>query len=100
VSDSDSHYEVGDLVRTSCEFTQSGTAIDPDDVYVHVRSPDGQVSRLRYSVDVDVAKDSTGNYHYDVSATMPGWWYYYWKSTGNGQAAEGGKFKVNEVKAL
>ena len=99
MSDSDSKYEVGELVRVACEFTQDGAAIDPDDVFVNVRRPDGRISRSVYGTDLEVVKDSVGNYHLDVTASAVGWWHYYWFSTGDGQAAEEGKFYVEAVKA-
>lgn len=86
-------YEVGDLVRTSVQFKDAaGSLLDPDNVYLKVQNAAGT------ETSVTPTHDSTGKYHYDISATAPGRWYYRWYSTGVGQAADEGSFVVKESK--
>jgi len=89
-------YDLGDLVRCSGAFTNSsGTAIDPTSVYFAYKNPAGTLTTLEYGVDGALVKDSTGNYHVDVSAASAGTWFYRFYSTGTGQAADEGSFYVN-----
>jgi hypothetical protein len=95
-----SSYDLGDLVRVSGAFTNSaGTAQDPTVVKASVRTPAGVVTTYTYGVDAGLVKDSTGNYHLDVSAAEIGWYYYRWFSTGTGQAADEGWFEVVDARA-
>jgi hypothetical protein len=89
-------HDLGDKVRVSGAFTlvSSGAAVDPDTVSLIVTDPDGLETTYVYLTDAEVVKDSTGNYHADISASAPGTWYYRWLSTGNGQAGEAKHFHV------
>lgn len=92
-----STYAKGALVRVTGAFTTAaGTAQDPATVKVTVRKPNGQVSTYTYGTDAAVVKDSTGNYHLDVDANLPGRWVYRWFSTGAGQAADEEHFDVTD----
>lgn len=85
----------GKLVRASAAFTNSaGTALDPDAVKVKVRTPAKVTTEYVYGTDAEVVKDSTGNYHLDIDASLSGLYYVYWYSTGTGQAAEESSFEV------
>jgi hypothetical protein len=80
---------LGDLVRVVGVFraTSTGAVQDPTVVKVSVRRPGGKVETWTYGdADALVAKDSTGTYHLDISANVPGRYYYRWWSTGTGQA--------------
>ena len=89
-------YQKGDLVRVSGTFTNSaGTAIDPSVVKFSYKNPAGTTTTLTYGTDVALVKDSTGNYHVDVDASLTGPWYCRFFSTGTGQAADESKFLVN-----
>lgn len=88
-------FDIGDLVRASAAFSDSaGTAIDPTAVYLKYVTPAGVTTTLTYGVDVELVRDSAGNYHADISATDDGAWHYRWYSTGSGQASEEHWFRV------
>ena len=88
-------HDVGDLVRCSGAFTTSaGAATDPAAVFFKYKDPSGNIATLQYTVDAELVKDSTGNYHVDVDADESGTWYYRFYGTGSGQSAGEAKFKV------
>lgn len=87
-------YDVGDLIRVSAAFTSSGAALDPTALTARYKTPSGATTTLVYGTDAGLVKDSTGNYHVDVSATEAGVWYYRFASTGTGQAASESAFRV------
>jgi len=92
-------YDEGDLVRATAAFTDSGgSALDPDTVTVKYMAPDGTETTKVYGTDAEVVKDSTGNYHIDISVAAYGIWHYHWESTGTGQAAEETDFLVAKSK--
>jgi hypothetical protein len=91
-------YDIGDLVRLSASFTNSvGSAVDPTTVAVKYKAPGAATVTKTYAL-AEVTKDSTGHYHYDVSVTVEGHWYYRWESTGTGQAAAEDVFYVNPTR--
>ncbi len=82
-------YDVGDQVRLSVVIANNaGTATDPTTVTCTVRKPDGLAQTLSAS------KDSTGNYHADVTIDQQGEWDYRWLGTGSLIVAEEGAFYV------
>jgi hypothetical protein len=88
-------YDVGDLVRCSATFTdQDDTAVDPTGIAFKVKTPAGVTTTYTYGTDAALVRDSTGNYHVDVSMTAAGLWPYRWASTGTGQAAAEGQLLV------
>lgn len=88
-------YKQGAVVRVSNEFTQSGVAADPTTVKLTVVRPNGLRNTYTYlAPDAVIVKDSTGNYHADLSAIIPGTWTYRWFSEGTGQAADDKTFLV------
>jgi hypothetical protein len=97
-------HDLGDLVRVStgeAGFTVAvtGDTLDPDAVFLSVRSPSGLMS-YEYGVGDVIVKDGVGKYHADIDADEPGVWFYRWWSTGNGQAANEGRFEVKEAHAV
>lgn len=54
-----------------------GTAADPTAVTLVVKDPTG--TKTTYS---STTKDSTGNYHQDLTPAIAGTWYYAWQGTG------------------
>jgi hypothetical protein len=88
-------YDVGDLVRVTGTFTDAaGTAIDPTTVAFKVKKPDRSITTYTYGTDMQLVKESTGNYRVDISADVKGKYKYRWYSTGNGQAAGESEFEV------
>lgn len=87
-----STYDIGDVVRLSAGFVQT-TAIDPGTVALTVQAPDATSTTYTFALST-VTKDSTGNYHVDITPTQTGTYRYRWVSTGNGAAAEEKWFQV------
>ena len=84
-----SEFHKGSLPRLSAAFKDAaGTLGDPSTVTVKYQKPDGTEVTKVYVTDVEVVKDSVGNYHIDVSASASGVWVYRWQSTGPVTAAE------------
>lgn len=91
-------YDKGDLVRVTAAFTNAaGTATDPTTVVCRVKSP-SSTTMYTYLTDAALVKDSTGNYHLDVSANESGQWWYRWEGTGAVQQAEEDSFIVEVSK--
>ena len=81
-------YYVGQLVHVTAVFTLSGTATDPSAVVVSVKDPNGTMTTPT------ATKDSTGNYHVDVSAIVAGRYFVRFAGTGVVQAAAEQEFDV------
>jgi hypothetical protein len=93
-----SYYDLGDLVKVSGAFTDADdVAQDPAAVYVQIKTPAGTVTSYQYGVDADVVKAGTGSYYINVDADEVGLWDYRWYSTGSGQAADEGQFRVGTL---
>ncbi len=80
-------YDIGDVVRITGTFTQSGSALDPTTVSAVVRRPDGIKQTFVYLTDAEVVRTAQGVYRLDYTPTMAGPHWYRWISTGTGQAA-------------
>ena len=94
-------YYEGELVRVRAIFkTQAGVLIDPNIVNLSHRDPFPTTRILVYLTDVEVIRDSEGNYHVDIDANLPGLWTYRWWSTGLGQAAVERTFNVTAAVAV
>ena len=66
-------FQVGDKVRLSAAFTDiDDAAQDPGGVQFKLRAPDGTITTYVYGADVEVVKDSTGNYHVDWLIAVAG----------------------------
>jgi len=88
-------YDIGDLVRVSAVFKNTlAVATDPTTVSCKVRQPNGTVTTLVYGVNNELVKDSTGNYHTDISVTARGIWMHKFIGTGSVQATEEKTFLV------
>ena len=95
-------YPLGTKVRLTATFTDpldDDAPIDPTEVFVTVKNPDGAVVTKQYTGSGDVGRESAGVYTFDVDANAAGDWYYRWHSTGAGQAAGEDRFKVSPTKA-
>ena len=85
----------GNVVRCSTTFTNlAGAAIDPTTVSFSFKTPAGVTTTYVYPTDAQLVKDSTGNYHVDISADTEGTYYWRFFSTGTGKAAYEGSFAI------
>ncbi len=80
-------YLLGNIVRISAQFLNSGTPINPTAVLVRLKKGNNSPSTFVYGTDVEVQRDITGTYYMDVFADPVGLYTYNWYSTGTGQAA-------------
>lgn len=89
-------YDIGDQARMSAAFTNvsTGAAADPTAVTLEYRKPDGAITTLVYGADAALVKDSTGNYHADVTVDQWGRWDYRFAGTGAVIAAGDSFFEV------
>jgi hypothetical protein len=87
-------YDVGDLVRCTGTFATDGVNVDPTAVLFSVKAPSGTETDYTYGVGVQVVKSATGIYYVNVSAAESGMYKYRFYSTGTGQAASEGQFRV------
>lgn len=88
-------YDIGDLARVTGTFEdEDGVKTDPTGVTFHFQDPSGNKVSYVYGVDAELAKDSTGIYHADVSVDEVGTWHYRWTSTGTGSSSEEKQFVV------
>jgi hypothetical protein len=72
-------YDRGDRIRiyTSTVFQdKDGTAFDPDTVTFLVKNPAGTVANYIYGTDVEVIKETVGNYVLTIDLHDSGPWYY------------------------
>ena len=91
--------DIGDLRRVTAAFTDpndSDAAVDPTALTLEVTDPSGEKTTYTYGTDVELVKDSIGNYHLDISVDMAGTWLYRWAGTGTAQAVEEGRFIVQQ----
>lgn len=85
----------GDLVRVSGTITDtSGSSIDPAAVFFVLRTPDGSEIEYLYGREADLKREEAGRYYIDIDCALAGTYYYRFYSTGAGQGAAEGAFKV------
>src|SRR4051812_29508852 len=85
----DNTYQIGDAVPLEATFRNTaGTLTNPTAVTLTVRAPDGTITTP------SPTNPSTGVFHYDLSVTQPGLWWYTFKGTGAIQAADRKSFYV------
>ncbi len=87
-------YDLGDAVTCEASFKKAGVLLDPTAVTFKVKNPAGVETVYVYGTDVQLIRDSTGKYHVDINANAVGTWFYRFESTGTGQAAQEGAFRV------
>jgi hypothetical protein len=84
------HYDAQDRVRLTGTFRDlDGDLIDPTDVEVHLRDPDGTVSHP------SATSSTPGVWTADVDVVKPGVWTYRFEGTGAVVAAEETMFAVD-----
>lgn len=75
-------YDVGDSARLSFPFRDvNGAPVDPTDLSVTIRKPDGTLTTEQYNPG-SIVKDSVGNYHLDIAVDQEGDWFYTVAGTG------------------
>lgn len=85
---------VGDMIRCAVSFTTAGgTPADPTTVTAKYETPRGELTSYTYGGG-QIVKDSTGNYHMDITCTEGGKWHYRFAGTGAVVAAAEGEFEV------
>jgi hypothetical protein len=85
----DSKYQIGDAVPLEATFRNSaGAPTNPTAVTLTVRAPDGTITTPTPT------NTGTGVWHYDLSVSQPGLWWYTFKGTGAVQAADRRSFYV------
>lgn len=90
-------YDVGDKVRIACKFTDvDDVETNPTVTVFKFTDPSGNTITYTYDTDDELERDSTGNFHVDITIDEPGTWYYRWIGTGTVVAAEEGSFYVRE----
>lgn len=88
-------YPLGQPVRLSTTVRNSaGVLADPGGLSVTVTAPDGTTSTLTYPA--DIAKDSTGAYHVDLTTgiSTAGHYVYVWTATGSNAGVDVDVFDV------
>lgn len=70
-----------------------GVASDPDEVYLRVMDPDGNVALYVYSVG-QITRDALGEFWKSVTLSSEGTWNYQWKGTGAVTASTEGRLEV------
>lgn len=93
-------YDIGDVVRLAGSFQGSAGPLDPGSVTGRFRIASAQPTSYTYGVDPQLVRDAVGQYHFDVEATESGTWYYRFESSGIGQAAAEGTFRVRRSRFL
>jgi len=92
-------YQVGDKIRLSAAFTNLAEAAqDPGGVQFKILEPDGTLTTYVYSTDVELVKDSTGNYHVDWVIDQSGRHRYRFAGVTSGQAADEKEFNVQKTR--
>ena len=88
-------YDIGDTVTLASSIAAtSGGMIDPTSLFLTLKWPDGSVGSWDYG---DFTKVATGHYEFNVNClNLSGHYYQRWSSTGSGQAAEVGNFRVRD----
>lgn len=88
-------YDIGDMVTIYGIFSDINDVVtDPTTISVLVKDPTGTLTTYVYGVDANLIKDSVGNYHFDITPTVTGVWYYKFVGEGAVKAAEEDSFFV------
>lgn len=90
-------YEIGQVVRLRAAFTnQDGAAVDPGALSLKIKSPLGVETTYVYGTDVEVVKESDGNYYADVEPDHQGVYDAKWIGTGSNKGSKKHRFQVAE----
>ena len=90
-------WEVGDMVRLTATFTDSGgTGVDPSSValtYRQYQADSNSGTTLVYGVN-SIVRVAAGIFYHDLAVNSGGEWRYRWAGTGVNRAAVEGQFLV------
>lgn len=89
-------YLLGNIVRVTAYFNNSGTAVNPAAVMLYLKKGNNNKVLYVYGVNPEIVRPTTGTYYMDVEASIPGLYTYNWFSTGTGQAAGQDNFVVTD----
>jgi len=92
--------DTGDVIRLSVVFKNlNKVAVDPSQVNLTIRQPNGVLVEYQYLVNAAIVKASVGNYYCDFLVTQEGMTYYKWVATGTVNAAEESSFfaKISQI---
>jgi hypothetical protein len=87
-------YDLGDVVTVTATYSTL-----PDAISLIVNPPSGTVVEYEYASPETTVTLADDTYTAELNANEAGTWYYEWKSTGTGQAAEQGQFLVRQSNA-
>ena len=88
-------YYVGSVARLSIVIQVASVDTDPTALSLLVEDPSLSVATYTYA-GADITKDSTGNYHYDLSLDEAGEWQARWIGTGTAAGAVETTISVND----
>lgn len=83
-------YPAGDVVRLSCVFSVSGTNTDPTTITLSVKDPTSAITAYVYGSSAMV-RDAAGAYHFDLTISISGNYFYRYVGTGTVVAASEGQ---------
>lgn len=76
------YYLIGNIIRLSSYFVSiSNVPVDPDDITLEIKQPDGTVLTYTYAAN-EIIKVGTGSYYYDFTPTINGIHYYRFSGSG------------------
>lgn len=87
-------YDEGDVVRITATLKVSGVLTDPGTLRFKYKNPAGTITTKVYGTDVDLVKDSVGTFHFDLTLSTQGTWWYRWESTGTAAGAKERRIQV------
>jgi hypothetical protein len=88
-------YTKGQVVRVTAVFrNNAGGIADPSTITFKFLTDSGVADTYVYLTDAELARDTTGTYHVDLTLNEEGVWRYRWESTGNPATAEEGLLGV------
>jgi hypothetical protein len=91
----DNSYFLGNAITVSAIFEDSTqTLVDPTTVELVVQDPTGTMTTYVYLTDMGLIKDSSGKYHFIITANIAGVWIYNWLGIGTGQSSNASSFII------
>jgi hypothetical protein len=88
--DSPMSYNLGDEINLAVAFSDpvTGAAVDPTEVTLQVKDPDGNVNAYTYGAS-EITRVSAGNYSRPQLLDKPGKWWYRYTATGSYKGTTG-----------